>query len=310
MPCPEPKPGDNGWIYHVLEPRYTKESIDDVMEAMLNGQISSGAMWPRKLAAEICKLYDVPVALPTSSGASALNVALLACNLQPNDQVLVPSFTMVAVANAVKMIGAKPVYCDAAPGSLNPGLEELKLKATPCTKAVIVCHTYGVACKDIKAISDYCKEKGWWLIEDICESMGTRAEDGQLVGRFGDFSAASLYANKPITAGDGGWVHAIDARHHDHLKSLINHGFDPAYHFLHFETAPNAKMNGLGAAFVCSQVKRLPALLEHRGQLAKWYREQLSSIDGINCIEQATYDAPWVFGVETESKYDAPWVFG
>jgi perosamine synthetase len=302
MPCPEPKPGECGWIYHVLEPHYTKESVDNVNEAMLEGMISSGAPWPRKLAAEICKLYDVPVALPTSSGASALTVALLACNLNQSDQVLVPSFTMVAVANAVKMIGAKPVYCDSAPGSLNPGLDELKAKATPCTKAVIVCHTYGVACRDIQAIADYCKQKGWWLIEDICESMGTRASDGQLVGRFGDFSCASLYANKPITAGDGGWVHAIDAKHHDRLKSLINHGFDPAYHFLHFETAPNAKMNGLGAAFVCSQVKHLPKIMEHRGQVASWYREELKEIEGVKCIEQGRYDAPWVFGVETKSR--------
>lgn len=302
MPAPEPKPGDTGWLYRVLEPYYTKESIDNVNQAMLEGQISSGAAWPRRLADEICKLYEVPVALPTSSGASALTVALLACNLSHQDQVLVPSFTMVAVANAVKMIGAKPIYCDSAPGSLNPSVEELLAKTTPRTRAVIVCHTYGVSCKDIQAIADLCKERSWWLIEDICEAMGTRAPDGKLVGTFGDFAVSSLYANKPITAGDGGWVHARDPKHHDHLKSLINHGFDPAYHFLHFETAPNAKMNGLGAAFVCSQVKLLPSIMEHRGQLATWYREELKDVEGVRCIEQGTYDAPWVFGVETKSR--------
>lgn len=302
MPSPEPKPQGGEWVYRVLEPYYSRESVDNVMQAMMEGQISSGASWPRRLAAEICSLYAVPVALPTSSGASALTCALLACNLAPQDQVLVPSFTMVAVANAVKMIGCKPVYCDSAEGSLNPRIADLLQKATPKTKAVIVCHTYGVACADIADIAALCVERGWWLIEDICEAMGAKAANGQLVGTFGDFGVSSLYANKQITAGDGGWVHAKDAKHHDHLKSLINHGFDPAYHFLHFEIAPNAKMNGLGAAFVCSQVKLLPKLVEHRGQLAVWYRENLSGIPQLRCVEQGTFDAPWVFGVEMEDR--------
>mmetsp|Transcript_108771 Transcript_108771/g.318220 ORF Transcript_108771/g.318220 Transcript_108771/m.318220 type:complete len:457 (-) Transcript_108771:121-1491(-) len=302
MPSPEPKPGDKGWLFRVLEPYYSRECVDNVMQAMLGGQISSGASWPRRLAEEICKLYKVPVALPTSSGASALHVALLACNLGPHDHVLVPSFTMVAVANMVKMVGARPIYCDCAPGSMNPSKEELLQKTTPLVKAVIVCHTYGTACRDIEEIAELCKARGWWLIEDICEAMGTKADNGELVGTFGDFAVASLYANKPITAGDGGWVHAREQKHHDHLKSLINHGFDPAYHFLHFETAPNAKMNGLGAAFVCSQVKMLPKIMAHRGQLATWYRECLAGMPGLHCIEQRRHDAPWVFGVETESR--------
>jgi perosamine synthetase len=185
---------------------------------------------------------------------------------------------------------------------VNPGREQFLQKVTPRTKAVIVCHTYGVACKDIVDIADLCKKRGWWLIEDICEAMGTKADDGNLVGTFGDFSVSSLYANKPITAGDGGWVHAREKKHHDHLKSLINHGFDPAYHFLHFETAPNAKMNGLGAAFVCSQVKVLPDIMKHRGHVAKWYREQLVGLEGLKCMEQREHDAPWVFGVEVKDR--------
>jgi len=302
IPSPEPKPGSSGWLYRVLEPYFTKESVDDVNEAMITGMISSGAVWPRRMADEICKLYQVPVALPTSSGASALHVALLACNLGPQDHVLVPSFTMVAVANAVKIVGAKPVYCDSAPGSLNPRKSDILQKATPRTKAVIVCHTYGTACPDIAEIAELCRERGWWLVEDICEAMGTKAPCGQLVGTFGDFAVSSLYANKQITAGDGGWVHAKAAKHHDRLKSLINHGFDPAFHFLHFETAPNAKMNGLGAAFICSQFKMLPEIIEHRGRVAQWYREALAGLADLKCGEQCTYDAPWVFGVEAPNR--------
>eukprot|EP00927_Polykrikos_kofoidii_P055924 TRINITY_DN50109_c0_g1_i1.p1 TRINITY_DN50109_c0_g1~~TRINITY_DN50109_c0_g1_i1.p1 ORF type:complete len:446 (+),score=73.92 TRINITY_DN50109_c0_g1_i1:55-1392(+) len=303
MPAPEPKPtGAGGWLYRVLEPYYTRKSVDDVTSAMMDGMISSGAVWPKRMSEEICTLYGVPVAMPTSSGASALHVALLACDLGPQDHVLVPAMTMVAVANMVKLVGARPIYCDCASGSVNPGKAELLAKATPRTRAVIVCHTYGVACKDIQDISDLCAEKGWMLIEDICESMGTRAANGALVGTFGDFACASLYANKPITAGDGGWVHAKDSKHHDRLKSLVNHGFDPAYHFLHFETAPNAKMNGLGCAFVCSQIPDLPRQMSLRAQVAAWYRRLLANVSGITCIEQAVIDAPWVFGIQTADR--------
>lgn len=72
MPSPEPRPtGEGGWLYRVLEPYYTRESVENVKSAMMEGQISSGAMWPRKMADNVCDLYQVPVALPTSSGASA-----------------------------------------------------------------------------------------------------------------------------------------------------------------------------------------------------------------------------------------------
>merc|ERR1719217_1537738 len=132
--------------------------------------------------------------------------------------------------------------------------------------------------------------------------MGARADDGDLVGTFGDFAVSSLYANKPITAGDGGWVHAKDPTHHDRLKSLINHGFDPAYHFLHFETAPNAKMNGLGCAFVCSQIPDLPRQMQLRGRIASCYRAHLVGLSDVRCIEQAVHDAPWVFGIQTKDR--------
>eukprot|EP00438_Fugacium_kawagutii_P025803 Skav200481 [mRNA] locus=scaffold450:47462:101178:+ [translate_table: standard] len=262
MPSPEPKPGNKGWLYRVLEPYYSRECVDNVMKAMLEGQISSGAAWPRKMVEEICNLYKAR-----------------------------------AVANMVKMVGAKPIYCDCAEGSVNPSVAELKEKATPRTKAVIVCHTYGAP------------------FQDICEAMGTRADTGELVGTFGDFAVTSLYANKPITAGDGGWIHARDRKHHDRLKSLVNHGFDPqrkqsSYHFLHFEVAPNAKMNGLGAAFVCSQVKTLPEVMQFRGQVASWYRKELADVAVFRSLVMTVFfpetlrqiDAPWVFGVQTQDR--------
>ncbi|CAD7946618.1 unnamed protein product [Amoebophrya sp. A25] len=275
-----------GVIYRVLEPYYTRQAVDDVMQAMLAGEVSSGTQWPRRMAEQICKLYSVPVAMPTSSGASALHVSLLCIGVY-GFEVIVPAFTMVAVSNAVKLAGAIPVFADSAPDNLNPGLAELKSKKTVRTKAVIICHTYGIVCPDIREIAEWCKEEKIQLIEDICESMGARVgmhpkpEDPStgrylLAGAFGDFSCSSLYANKQITAGDGGWVHSTHPGQAGRLKSLINHGFDPAFHFLHFETAPNAKINGLGAAFINSQLgEALHEQIDQRHRVAQWYRSAL-----------------------------------
>jgi len=331
LPNPEPPFPNGGWLYRALEPYYTKQSIDDVCEAMKNGEISSGTKWPRKMADAICAQYGVPVALPTSSGAGALHVALLCADIYQKE-VIVPTFTMVAVANSVKLAGGIPVYADSSVDNINPGLKEIQsCYRADKTRAVIVCHTYGVVCPEIEEIATWCREKDLVLIEDICECMGARVKERDqatggalyschspqnkyvLAGCYGDFSCASLYANKQITAGDGGWVHARDIAHGPRLKSLINHGFNPSYHFLHFETAPNAKINGLGAAFICSQLQNdnLNIQITKRGQVARWYREyfgkkdcvktgkiKLINSDTIKGEKGCYHDAPWVFGVE------------
>ena len=430
MPHREPSyDPEVGVIYRVLEPFYTKECIDDVNEAMRNGEISSGTRWPRRMAEnvgissagtlwprrtmaenvggdsgplryvevlilvrccvldvallvlvwgmrnywhtctedhvlknyipkklihisfQICALYRVPVAIPTSSGASALHVALLSLSVYQNE-VIVPAFTMVAVANAVKLAGGLVVYADSRPDNINPGLFEIQKVYSVRTKAVILCHTYGIAVDDIAEIAAWCREKNIFLIEDICECMGARLSERSveevttpsgsvvhgpilgersgssdsfdievgryvLAGCYGDLSCSSLYANKQVTAGDGGWVHARDAKHGPRLKSLVNHGFDPAFHFLHFETAPNGKINGLGAAFICRQLgENLHQQVEKRHQVAGWYRTALDEargriaaakgdgvmLRGINeaCCKTTFFDAPWVFGIETD----------
>eukprot|EP00400_MALV-I_sp_L67-5_P000037 gene37-660_t len=139
-PAQEPRPQSGSWRYRVAEPFYTSQGIKDVTQALEEGEISSAAKYASKLSEKVKKFYDVPVAFPVSSGATALIVALLCSDVGPGDQVIVPSLTMVAVANGVKIAGATPVYADNAPGMLNPSWAEIEAKATPKTKAVIVCH--------------------------------------------------------------------------------------------------------------------------------------------------------------------------
>jgi dTDP-4-amino-4,6-dideoxygalactose transaminase len=294
-PAPEPRPPPGTpWIYRVSEPFYTSQGIKNVNDALATGMISSASVWPQKLAERLAEFYEVPIVFPTSSGATALVVALLAADIGPGDQVLCPAMTMVAVCNAVKMVGATPVYVDCGKNMINPGAAEYMAKANPKVKCIITCNTFGVPAP-MKEIVEMCRSQCWVLIEDVCESIGTTS-GGQVVGTFGDFACGSLYANKIVTAGDGGWVMTKDKTKHDRLKSLVNHGFDPLYHFLHFETAPNAKINGLGAALACASIDKIPEVNAHRHWLSGAYRKALQGTS-LTLMEKGDKDEPWVIGV-------------
>ena len=172
------------------------------------------------------------------------------------------------------------------------------------TKAVILCHTYGVPTKDLLKVVDECSRRKWFLIEDISECVGVKTHTGnetRLLGTFGDLSCASLYANKIVHSADGGFILAKDARLEARLKSLVNHGFTPNYHFLHTEVAINCKINGLGAALACASLDSIEKVLEHRANLAKWYRHKLADVPIDTMPIIVPYDTPWVFGIKVNS---------
>jgi perosamine synthetase len=128
-----------------------------------------------------------------------LVLALQSAGIKQNDDVIVPALTMIAVPNAVKFAGANCVFVDNTIDDYNPSWENIQNAATKNTKAVIIAHTYGKPAVELEAIVQGCKEKNWILIEDISECVGIRiqTDDGaKLLGTFGDYACASMYANK------------------------------------------------------------------------------------------------------------------
>ena len=180
------------------------------------------------------KIFGTPVAQPCCNGFAAIVLALRAACIGSGDDVIIPTFTMIAVPNAVRIVGACPVPVDNASGQYNPSIREIEAAATNQTKAVIVAHKYGVPTADIESITALCLQRGWFLIEDIseCAGISTTTADGspRLLGTFGDFACASMYANKILQGGDGAFVLAKDGIHRYRLGSLVNHGFTRSYH--------------------------------------------------------------------------------
>ena len=301
LPDREPPPPPTGWHYRVCEPYITDVSRENVLDAVDSGSVSSAGRWPREMSLKLQEIFCTAVAQPCSNGFGAIVLALRAAGVGLNDDVLLPSFTMIAVPNAVRFVGARPVLVDNAPGAYNPSIQEIEAAATDQTKAVIVTHTYGVPTTDMDSIAALCLQRHWFLIEDISESAGilTTTADGtrRLLGTFGDFACASMYANKILQGGDGGFVLAKDVIHRYRLGSLVNHGFTRSYHFVHLEEAPNFKISGLAAALACGSLDAIDDIMTHRSVLARTYRRCLQSTRLDLMPTCGPDDTPWVFGV-------------
>ena len=305
LKIPEPEPRtDAGFRIPVSYPYIPPGAKERVIKAIEEATISSATSVVREFEEELRKFFEVPFAKACNSGYSALVLALKLSNIGPGDHVLVPSLTMVAVANAVITVGAKPVFVDCEEGQFNPSVAEYQNQITMKSRALIVTHTYGIAANCEELVS-FCKEKGLVLIEDIAEAIGTDYK-GKMVGTFGDFACASLYANKTITSGDGGFILSskkTDFNLTERADSYVNHGFTKEYHFLHFEHSGNYKMSGLEAAFVLPAVTQIPKVMEDRTRISNLYRKYLDGVPGLKLMPRNPNgrDAPWMFGVMVKS---------
>ena len=301
LPDREPPPPPTGWLYRVAEPYIANVSRQNVLDAVDSGSISSAGRWPQEMSLKLQKMFGSAVAQPCNNGFGAIVLALLAARIGPSDDVLLPSFTMIAVPNAVRFVGARPVLVDNAPGAYNPSIREIEAAATDQTKVVIVTHTFGVPTADMESIASVCRQRDWFLIEDISESDGilttTAGGTRRLLGTFGDFACASMYANKMLQGGDAGFVLAKDAVHRYRLGSLVNHGFTRSYHFVHLEEAPNFKISGLAAAMACGSLDAIGDIMKHRSALARTYRRCLQSTPLQLMPTCGPDDTPWVFGM-------------
>ena len=255
-----------------------------------------------ELETNLKKFYSLPFAKACANGFSALVVALKLASIGHGDDVLVPSFTMAAVANAVLTVGGKPIFVDCDEDALNPSPNQFDMKMTPHTKALIVTHTYGYPA-DCFSLAKLCERRNIILIEDIAEAIGVKYND-KLVGTFGDFACASLYANKIITAGDGGFVLSKHKNLENRAASYLNHGFSTDFHFIHFEQSGNYKMSGLQAAFAAPAVEDIPIVIKDRERISALYRKHLEGLEKLSTIPKNKFgiDAPWMFGVLAESK--------
>lgn len=219
-----------------------------------------------------------------ANGTAALHMALLALEVGREDEVIIPSLTFAADANVVNLVGAMPKLADATSlDDWNMSLQSVEQQITEKTKAVIVVHYAGYPCKDIKAISNLCKDKGIALIEDVAHAPGATV-DGKACGAFGDVGCFSFFSNKNLSIGEGGMVSTLDVELDRKLGYLRSHGMTTLTLDRHkgraitydvVQPGLNYRMDEMRAAIGSVQLDKLPAGNIRRGELTDRYRSNL-----------------------------------
>ncbi len=269
-----------------------------VFRSTLSGDISGTAKNVRQFESIFADHVGRKHGVALSNGSTALDLCFNALNLGPNDEVIVPSFTIISCLSSILRTGAIPVFIDVEPKTWNVSADSIRTAVTKKTKAVLVVHIYGLP-SDIIEIEKFCLDKGIFLIEDAAESHGMMISDRN-AGSFGTASCFSFYANKHVTTGEGGMVLTNDSHFAAKIRTMSNLGFDPEKRFVHQNLYWNYRMNGLAASLGINQVKKLPKILKRKAAQGKYYQELLGKYDQL-------FNLPATESNHTKNNY---WVFG
>jgi perosamine synthetase len=260
-------------------PDVTEAEIDSVVATLRSPQLSIG---PRLLEFEAAfmQLTGVGHAVAVSSGTAGLHLAMLALGIGAGDEVIVPSFTFIAAANAIRYVGATPVFVDIDSVTLNLSPRAVEDAIGPRTRAILAVHTFGVPA-DMQVIATIARKHRLALIEDACEALGATI-DGQPIGSFGDVAVFAFYPNKQITTGEGGMIVTRDEGLAANMRSLRNQGRSTSDGwFKHTEVGYNYRLSEIACTLGIGQMRRLAEILERREEVARLYRKLLGDEAGL-----------------------------
>jgi dTDP-4-amino-4,6-dideoxygalactose transaminase len=247
--------------------------------------------------AELAAATDREHAVALSSGTAALHLALVAAGIGPGDEVLVPTLTFVATANAVVYTGATPVFVDADPVTWTVDvtlvaqlLEQRRRTGRPAPAAVLPVDLYG-QCADLTTLRPLCEDHGVRLISDAAESLGARHAD-RPAGAHGWIAALSFNGNKTITTSGGGALVTDDGEVAAHVRKLATQAREPVLHYEHTEVGYNYRLSNLLAALGRAQLEGLEAKVARRRQLNAVYRAALAPLPGIEVLDAGPANEP------------------
>jgi perosamine synthetase len=246
---------------------FNKSEIKAITGALSSNYISDGEIC-RKFEKTFSDYIGKRYAASTNSGTSALHLALLALNIKPNDEIILPSYVCAAVLNAVDYVRAKPILVDINQSGFNINPEIVSQKISKKTKAIIVPHMFGLS-----ADLDYLATLKIPIIEDCALSLGATYKN-KYVGNYGVISIFSFYATKMVTTGEGGMVLTNNRSYYDIVNDLKNTDKKLVY-----KTRYNYNMTDLSASIGLVQLEKLPYFIQKRQELAKIYETNLSDLD-------------------------------
>lgn len=265
----------------VCEPMLAGNELKYVTEAVSTGWISSSGKYVTEFEKQFAAYSDCQYGVAVCNGTIALHLALVALGIGKGDEVIVPTFTMIASTFAICYTGAKPVFVDADRDSWNIDVKKIEEKITSNTKAIMPVHIFGKMC-DMDAIKAIAEKHNLYIIEDAAEAHGATYH-GKKAGSFSDIAAFSFFANKNITTGEGGMVVTNNKEAYDQARYYKNVCFplDGPRNYQHDNIGFNYRMSNVVAAIGLAQVEKADDYREMRIRNHELYKKYLADVPGI-----------------------------
>jgi perosamine synthetase len=281
----------------VAAPSIGERELQYVTECILSGWISSTGPFVQRFESAFAQYCGVRQAIATSNGTTALHLALLALGVGPGDEVIVPTLSFIATANAVTYCGAKPVFVDSDPRNWNIDPEAVAAAITPRTRAIIPVHLYGHPA-DLDPILAVARRHDVAVVEDAAEAHGALYK-GRQVGGLGVIGAFSFYGNKIVTTGEGGMLTTSDDDLAARIRQLRDHGMSATRRYWHPVLGYNYRLTNLQAAVGVAQMEKIDAILERKQRLADAYAECLQDVPGVTLppAEPWARSVHWLYSI-------------
>ena len=282
----------------VNTPLITKSDAKAVYETISTGWISSEGPRVREFEIKMAKLVKRKFACCVSSGTAALEIAVKSLDIGKNDEVIMPTFTIISNANAIIKNLATPVLVDVDLNTWNIKIEDIENKISPRTKALMLPHIYGFP-NDMDSIIKIVKKYKLYLIEDAAEMIGQKYKN-RLCGSFGEMSIFSFDANKHITTGEGGMLLTNSKKLNNKIVGLRNLCFGSKNRFNHFDIGWNYRFTNIQASLGLNQLKRIKQIVQRKREIGNFYYNNLHQNKNIIIQPKELSYAKniyWVFGV-------------
>jgi len=290
----------------VSQPLIAKNASKYLQECLRTGWVSSAGSFVERFENAFAKYIGTKYAVATSSGTSAIHLSLASLDIGPGDEVIIPSFTMIATLLPILYQGAKAILVDSEEKTGNIATSLIEKKITKKTKAIIPVHMYGHPVH-MKPILQLAKKYNLAVIEDAAEAHGAEYflnNTWKKVGSMGDTGCFSFYGNKIITTGEGGMITTNNKRLADRVRSLRNLARTPGKHFLHKEIAFAYRMSNLQAAVGLAELEEIEKYVTIKKEIAHIYSTKLAGIGDIILPSEEPYAKSvfWQYGIRVKDK--------
>ena len=281
----------------VNEPVLGENETRYVMDCLQTGWISSAGAYIEKFEEEWSRYCGMRHGIAVSNGTTALQIAAGCLQLEPGDEVIMPSFTIISCIQAITYNHLTPVLVDCEPDTWCMDVAQVEAKITSRTKAIMPVHMYGHPV-DMDPILDLAKRYGLKIIEDAAQVHGGEYK-GRKCGSMGDISCFSFFANKIITTGEGGMLLTNSDAYADRARKLRNLCFEPGRRFVHNELGFNYRLTNMQAAIGLAQVEKIDSLVKRKIEIGRYYLAALKVVADIQLPVERQWakNVFWMFGL-------------